>query len=283
LANTPDSLLASEGILRKLVQRAVIREHQGHGIFMLDNCPAMDAGTILLLMYAGFQLSRIGWKASVSGKGEAMDLVVRHLEHYLRDRKNRSSVARIEGDYLLREIDSRDGMVREIGGWAESVQRETNASKREVALWKTQISEVTTNGFQHGIGSSPPLHPMLIAGRASNDGKMVQLAALDFGKSIPSTIDTVANKQSVPNGHGDRISFACKKGVTSRTLPVNQGAGLFKLVETVKKNGGTLLILSGNGLVHVSNGRCYRRNLKAPSSTTPILQGTLTVVNLRIS
>lgn len=282
LSDSPDGVVRSCERLNQLVTRARDKNLPGHAIYNLSNCGRIDAGAILLLMYGGFQLVRMGWQVSVAGQGEAMDLVVRHLEHYLRERSQRGDCQREEGDYLLREIPSRDLMVEELSEWANSVQQETNASREEVAIWKFQISEVTTNGFQHGIGGMSTPGPLLVAGKSASDGRTVQLAALDNGRSIPATIAPEADKAGILKQDGKRIRFACRKGVSARTLRVNQGAGLYKLVETVKSNGGRLLIISGNGLVHVSGGRCYSRNLSPPSTTGTVLAGTLTVANLLV-
>ena len=278
----PKSLMQSYQVVHRLVQRATNLSEHGTAIFQLTRCREIDAGGILLLMYAGNCLSRNGWQACVDGTGVAMDLVVRHLEHYLRDRKTRTDCDREEGDYLLREIESREEMVGDIAEWAHSVRQDTTASEEEVAKWKLQIGEVTANGFQHGIGGLEDARRLLLAGQSMQKENSVQLAAIDYGRSIPATIGPLADARGVEDHDGKRISFACKRKVTSKRLASNQGAGLFKLVETVKKNGGRLLILSGNGLFHVSGGRGYSRKLPADTATGPILQGTLTVLNLRI-
>jgi len=173
-------------------------------------------------------------------------------------------------------------MVSDISEWAASVQQDTTASEEEVAKWKLQIGEVTTNGFQHGIGGLTKPTRLLLAGQSKNDQKSVQLAAIDYDRSIPATIATVAVSRGIEDHDGKRIGFACKRKVTSKRLPSNQRAGLFKLVETVKKNEGRLLILSGNGLFHVLGGRRCSRSLSSATTTGPVLQGTLTVLNLRI-
>lgn len=106
---------------------------------------------------------------------------------------------------------------------------------------------------------------------------------MDCGRSIPATIADEAEKTGIPDDDGTRIAFACKKHISSRRWHVNQGAGLYKLVETVKQNGGRLLILSRNGLFHVSGGKSYSRKFRPIDGTMPILAGTLAVVNLRVS
>lgn len=282
VSDSPDGIVRSSRRLNQLVAHARTKTERGRAIYQLNNCEKIDAGGILLLMYSGFQLMQMGWRVSVAGKGEAMDLLVRHIEHYLRARGQRDDCDRNKGDYLLREIPSRDAMVEELSEWAKSVQQETKASPEDVAIWKFQISEVTTNGFQHGIGDLANPGPMLVAGKSVFDSKTVQLAALDLGRSIPVTIAKEAKKADIPDDHGKRIRFACRKGITAKTLPVNQGAGLYKLVETVKNNGGKLLIVSGNGLLHVSKGKCYSRNLSSPNATGVVLAGTLTVANLQV-
>jgi len=210
-----------------------------------------------------------------------MDLVVRHLGHFLRDRDVRSTCEREEGDYLLREIESKDDMVTDIAEWAKSVSQETSASREEVAKWKLQIGEVTTNGFQHGIGGLDNAGHLLLAGHSDSKPESVQLAAIDFGRSTPATIGPLADRNDIEEHDGKRIGFACNRKVTSKRHLSNQGAGLFKLVDTVKKNGGRLLIVSRNGLFHVSGGRSYTRNLQSGPTTDAVLQGTLSVLNLR--
>lgn len=151
LTTCPDSLVQSVQLVNGLVRRARTHEHKGSAIYELNRCREVDAGAILLLMHGGYRLARQGWQACVAGQGEAMDLIARHLEHYLRAKGDRSDCPREEGDYLLREIRTPAEMVEEISEWADSVQQETTASGEQVALWKFQISEVTTNGFQHGL------------------------------------------------------------------------------------------------------------------------------------
>ncbi|KAA1258183.1 hypothetical protein LF1_06990 [Rubripirellula obstinata] len=282
LTACPKSLMASYRVAIGLTNRAEASSDAGTAVYQLTQCQKIDAGGILLLMYAGRCLSRMGWQACVNGTGEAMDLVVRHLEHFLRERDARATCERAEGDYLLREIDSKDEMVTDIAEWAKSVGQETTASREEIAKWKLQIGEVTTNGFQHGIGGLDDAGHLLLAGQSNRKQKSVQLAAIDFGRSIPATIGPLADRLQIAQHDGKRIGFACKRKVTSKRHLSNQGAGLFKQVETVKANGGRLLILSGNGLFHVSNGRCYSRKLDGGPTTNPFLQGTLSVMNLRI-
>ncbi|MCI0420804.1 MAG: DUF5050 domain-containing protein, partial [Acidobacteria bacterium] len=193
------------------------------------------------------------------------------------------------GEYLLRRVGSREVLVSELEEWAETVKEGAEPPEDQVALWQMQISEVATNGFQHGIGTEPPENEdrgsILVAGRAYPDTKVVQLAALDFGATIPRVIQHVAAQLGRRRRRdSDLISFACKKGVTSRSVPQNQGAGLHSLVETVKQNkGGSLLILSGNGLCCFSDNGENKKTLSPMVSNHAVLEGTLTIINLKIA
>jgi len=105
-------------------------------------------------------------------------------------------------------------------------------------LKSRHFSEVTANSFQHGQTDEP----MLVAGKVEKDQRVVQLAAMDFGRTIPVTI---AGHQQCPIGDacdGKKVSFACKQGMTAQTERSNQGRGLFDLSKAVKENGGSMRI-----------------------------------------
>ena len=51
------------------------------------------------------------------------------------------------------------------------------------------------------------------------------------------------------------IAFALERGITCKSRPTNQGYGLYLLTEMIQKNGGSMLIVSGKGLVHVDPKR----------------------------
>ena len=182
----------------------------------------------------------------------------------------------------LRKIDSKDSMVREVAEWAALVQTQTKADEENLALWQFQISEVTTNSFQHGQRGNPDTYRILIAGKAIPEQKMVQLAVLDNGGTIPETIGETAARKKIASKDGNRIRFACGRGITSKSEPTNQGVGLSSLAETVKKKQGSLLIVSRNGLFSIENAFSRVRNFSEDSFPGPFLQGTPTVVNLRV-
>jgi len=187
-----------------------------------------------------------------------------------------------DGLYLLRDIGDPTKMVGELEEWAKSVKSNTGATEEMVGLWQMQIAEVTTNSFQRGVRYSRAQEAKAsnIAGKAF--GSSVQLAALDYGSTIPRVIQETAKRDGIRLRDGDLIRHACKLGVTSRSVKQNQGAGLHSLVNTVKDCQGSLIILSRNGLVHVCGNRQYRRTLK-PIRKEPVLAVTLTIVKLRIN
>lgn len=276
LSDSADSLLRSCKKLLSLYQRAAANDDAGDATFELT-CDSIDPGAVLLLMNVAFRTGRLGWRVQAYGAGHAWDDLLLHINHYLTPKEERTSLDD-EGNYLLRDLETRGEMVVELDEWSRTVQRDSSASDEDVAIWQFQISEVATNSFQHAQSSDA----MLIAGKVDQKQQTVQLAALDFGATIPATI---CKHRDCPQGDGldgTKVRFACRQGVTAKTERTNQGAGLHNLVETVKKNGGTMRVLSGNGLFHIQNGRRCSRNLAPFSNTCPVLDGTLVSVNLKI-
>lgn len=283
--DSPESSVATYESFASLVSRAILRdtgEDVGDAIFSLSDCETIDPGALLLMMGAGSVLAQHGWQPKVTGEGEIFALVVRHLNHFLQNSSLPVDAEDTE-NYLLREIASPDSMVTELGKWSELVQRGTSASPMDVASWEYQIGEVAANGFQHGLqnqGLFGGMEGVWIAGKSATDE--VQLAALSHGRSIPTTIARVADQHRIPQDEGRRIELACQKGVTSRSVPENQGAGLWNLSEAVKQNGGKMLILSGSGMLFAEGGTQKTQTLPQKIPTLPVLAGTLTVVNLKI-
>ncbi|MEZ4297742.1 MAG: hypothetical protein R3B70_22485 [Polyangiaceae bacterium] len=250
--------------------------------FDLTGCPEIDPGGLLLLMYHGLELKKRGWGTYLGGLGGTVKQVLLNLDHYLAPKDARASFDAPPGDFLLRGIDGKESMVAELMAWARTVQQATQASDERVALWQMQIAEVTTNGFQHGPRLGPMSGDLLINGKSYTERGEVQLAAIDFGAGIPRVIEIIGRPAKCV-GDGDLIAYACEKGVTSRCVPQNQGAGLDSLIQTVRSSGGRLLMLSNNGLLYTAADEQQVRNLKPRKKYgDQVLNGTLTVINLRI-
>lgn len=280
---TPLALLNTYRQLRKLEGRTNGVDGYGRLVkFDLTGCPEIDPGGLLLLMYHGKELKNRGWGTYLGGLGGTVKQVLLNLDHYLAPKEARASFDAPPGDFLLRGIDSKGSMVAELMEWARSVQQATQASDERVALWQMQIAEVTTNGFQHGPRLKPMDGDLLINGKAYAEKGEVQLAAIDFGSGIPRVIETIGRPAKC-EGDGDLIAYACEKGVTSKCVPQNQGAGLDSLIQTVRSSGGGLLMLSNNGLLYTTEREKQVRNLKSPKKYgAQVLNGTLTIINLRI-
>lgn len=241
------------------------------------SCKSVDPGGILLLKHMSAQLAQDGISSYIQGSGNAMNLIVENLRHYLLPKKSRKA-GPPSGKYLLRGINSKDEMVDELEDWALTVQAGTRVPNEQVALWQMQVAEVTTNSFQHSRARIEADH-ILIAGLASS-GK-VQLASLDLGHGIP-TIISGAFPDLAEIGDGHLIEHAFKQGVTSRCVPENQGAGLHSLARSVQQNkDGCLQVLSRNGYFRVKKTRRFARNLPSPRRGA-VVNGTLTIINLSI-
>jgi len=273
---SPKDLLRAYRHLSKPLRRAAETNTLGKVYYDVSNCPRMDSGALLLLSYSAYALKRLGWEAYVRGHGAPYEMVVENIQHMHQTPELRKTTTTTTGEFLCRKVPKHEQMVVELQEWAGTVGAQADAA--EVALWQMQISEITTNSFQHGQLVEPHI---LVAGRAHRQQKIVQLAALDFGRGIPKSVAHVAKQAGIPAGDGNYIRHACCRGVTSRTVPQNQGAGLNSLVETVKERQGALIIFSGNRVFHVTKGRRYRRNFSA-SGSQAMIAGTLIVLNLKL-
>lgn len=274
-------LLKTIASVDKLIQKAVDSE-QENICYKINPGNQMDVGGILLMCYIAHVLTGHGKIAYVRGTGEAADLVLENVIHARMPPELRKKMQTKAGNFLARYIKNSSQMIEELGQWANSVREGIGASDEEVALWQTHISEVSTNTFQHGPSVKKKFIPtLLVAGQAFKEEGIVLLATLDFGSGIPRVIEKVSTP-TINDGDGDLIAHACKQGITSRCVPQNQGAGLHTLVKMVQENEkGQVNILSHNGLVSVSSARQKVKNIPR-QSTTPLLDGTLTVITIGI-
>jgi hypothetical protein len=280
LTATPDDVLRTHDSLQRLVRKAKSAPPGGGEVaYDLSQCSEIDPGAVLLMMYAGAMLGAAGWSAFATGDSPAMRKLGKNLRHLRLSPEDRKTLQIDVGEYPLRTVAERTTMVAELEDWANTVRQGTGAKPEEVATWSMQISEVITNGFQHGATNlERPFPEMLLIG--GSDGARVQLAALDRGAGIPRVIEKYVASAVANKGDGALIKEACRPGVTSRCSPQNQGYGLPHLVDSVKRNGGTLQIFSQRGFVRVMNSRLTSRNFNRSARR---LDGTLTIISLNVS
>ncbi len=235
-------------------------------------------------MYAFLQI----WRREklslwIHSSGAVRAYLIENLDHFWEPRPERD--AQPSDEFLLRRIVNREEMVQDISQYADGLREASYSSEREVAIWETQVGELTTNGFQHGPAldkdqDSRDKLMNMVAGKAYEEERRVVMGVLDLGAGIPRVIEQVTPQEICARGDGRLIAHALKRGVTSRTVSENQGAGLFGIVQAVKENDGRLLILSGNGLAYVKDRRISSRKLNG-TQDRPILKGTLAVIVLR--
>ena len=281
-SDDPDTLLRTHRKLQRAVGKIQNNVSNGEVLLDLSQCEEIDPGGLLLMMYAIAQIWRRGnlslWYRS---RGAVRTYLVENLGYFWEARSDRETEP--SDEFLLRQIESREEMVQDLVQYADGLRQASYGSDREVAIWETQVGELTTNGFQHGSAlednpkTSPPVMTM-VAGKAYEEKRRVEMGVLDFGAGIPRVIEQVAPEISV-NGDGRLIAHALKQGVTSRTVPENQGAGLPGVVNAVKENDGRLMLLSGNGLACVKDRRISSRKLNGIGGE-PRLDGTLAIIIL---
>ena len=248
-------------------------------VLKMDPCPRIDPGGLLLLLNAARRDPDVRLAVSTETGSKTFDVITDNIDNLAgaldEARREHQEKSR---RFLLRRIIDPNAMVDQVANWAAMVQRGTKASKADVALWETQISEVVANTFQHAHAPDG----VLIAGEAFPNRGYVQLAAIDFGKTIPACIKPEAKKQCRSLEDGNLLAFATEDHVTSACASQNQGSGLPSLVEMVRQNGGSLQVLSRDGFLRVKNQRKYR-NTPNKRIGSPILSGTLIVINLKIN
>ena len=286
LSDDPDTLLRTHRKLQKGTHNILRNADSGNVLLDISNCQIMDPGGLLLTMYAFSQIWRHEkfslWYRS---GGAVRTYLIENLDHFWETRRERDTTH--SDEFLLREIRSRPEMVHDLSQYAEGLKETPNISDREVAIWETQVGELTTNGFQHGGALDPPKEDSsgiinMVAGKAYGDRKRVEIGVLDFGSGIPRVIEQVAPKDIRQKGDGQLIAYALRRGVTSKSVIENQGAGLHGIVNAVKENGGRLLLLAGNGLVCVRNNRISSRRLDKQADGEPVLNGTLAIIILHL-
>lgn len=247
-------------------------------VFDMDPCPRIDPGGLLLLLNAARRDPSTRLLVSTNSSSETFDVIVDNIDNLAgaldEARREHQQKSR---RFLLRRIINPNDMVTQVAEWAEMVRGGTTASRADVALWETQISEVAANTFQHAKAPDG----VLIAGEAFPQRGYVQLAAIDFGRTIPACIESEARRQNRSLDDGDLLAFATEENVTSACVMQNQGSGLPSLVQMVKQNGGSLQILSRNGYLRVKSKRKYRKK-PVKDLGSPILAGTLIVINLQV-
>lgn len=282
---TPSELTRTHRLLARVRQKLFdYREHefrQGtqlsggfvvvNAMFDFARCRAMDPGGIMLLWRLYAEAYRSGIGLTLLGTRENIAYVRENFDYFLASDEERRAAPR-DGTYRLRFVWSEEDMIGQLNEWADSVRAGApNVDEERVAEWQYLIGEATTNVFQHAGDA----RGIIVAGQTYPSLKKVQLAAFDDGRGIPATIRPVLKERGCQDGVC--IKRACANGVTSQCVVENQGRGLATLVDMVHRNGGTMILCSGSGLVHTKHQRLYCRNKLEPG-----VPGTLLVLNLNL-
>ena len=284
-SDDPDTLLRTHHKLQSAASKLQRKVANGNVLLDLSNCKEMDPGGLLLTMYAFAQV----WRKEklslwVRSSAAVQAYLIQNLDHFWESRSERLDEP--SDEFLLRQIINREEMVQDINQYGDGLRKASYSSDREVAIWETQVGELTTNGFQHGSAlyvdqeNGDPVMNM-VAGKAYEKRSRVEMGVLDFGAGIPRVIERVAPEEICKSGDGSLIEYALEQGITSRSVSENQGAGLHGIVKAVNENKGRLLLLSGNGLVYVRNDRISSQKLEG-TDEQPTLAGTLAIIILNL-
>lgn len=156
--------------------------------------------------------------------------------------------------FPLRYVDDADETNAHIREWGQVLRRTASLDEETTRGFESTMSEVLANSFTHG-----KCQVALLGGQVHPQTKHSVLAASDNGCSIPESLSTSEARNP---GTGRRlkderradsawIELSMEFGVTAATTDSNRGWGLFHLREKVVANGGSVLIVSRRGIVHV--------------------------------
>jgi anti-sigma regulatory factor (Ser/Thr protein kinase) len=147
--------------------------------------------------------------------------------------------------YIARE----DTMDPKLQAWQRRLNADEALREVDARMLSSTMSEVVSNSFQHGLRQGPKM--CIVAGQTYRSENRARLCAADNGRTIPVSLRDRYTAASA----GEFVGMALKRGVTCRSRTSNRGSGLFLLVKDVRRSGGSMLLLSGLGLVHVDSQR----------------------------
>jgi signal transduction histidine kinase len=146
---------------------------------------------------------------------------------------------------------------------------EVGLSKVDEGNLKLALAELTQNVLDHsksGVGG-------FLSARAFKNVRDLRFVVADLG---------IGFRQSLKNKHvirsdRDAIALALQERVSGQTLKRNMGMGLSLLQDVVRRNGGELMVYSGQGALVDRNGRV---KITTPRVAYP---GSLASVRLRMN
>jgi hypothetical protein len=202
----------------------------------------------------------------------ACTYMLKHLEH-----QNKAGLAlRLPTDFPLRRVGKEELVVSEIGAWRKMLV-DCGVPEQEARSFGSIMSEVLTNSFQHG---GPLAQPPIIAGQTFSKQAHSTLVAIDQGQSIPRSLRNAEHLASLsPCADHVWIETALENGVTARTRPTNRGIGLYHLGKKVQENGGSLCIVSGNGVLALGGGIVKSQPLA--HKHFPDFPGTMLILDIK--
>lgn len=184
---------------------------------------------------------------------------------------------KVPNKYPLRYVNSETEMVRELGQWRDMLVESDKVSEETARAYSSTMSEVLVNSFSHGGASKGEV---IVAGQTFGKRKHSVLAAVDRGRGIPTSL-RASGRYGNERTDEQWILMSLEKGVTSKTRPSNRGFGLHYLKTMVQKNKGSLILLSGGGIVSITDG-----GEPVASSLSPHhhkFNGTFLIVDIKVS
>lgn len=230
----PRSLRASLTILSSLEQDEILD---------MRSVTWIDVGVLVLLHRKAQDLG------SVKVYKPRRDVTREYIEDQIRSRGQFLYSLEQPNRFPVRYVPSPRSLKAELRAWRQMLEESEAVTEEEARMYAGRMTEVLTNSFTHGRTR----HPCVLGGQTFPKTGHSSLVAVDSGRSIPTTL---RNSGHYPGDRDDHewIAMAFREGITAGTEPTNRGLGLAYLQESVEANGGSLLVVSGDGLAYIKNG-----------------------------
>ncbi len=246
------------------------RMRDSHCILDLRKVRFADPPALVLLHHFARESNGLG--IYLPEVGPAKD----YISDNLRMREAGASV-RSPNRYPLRYVASERHMVVELGKWREMLLNSGALGEERARQFSSNMSEVLINSFAHGGQRNVR---SIVAGQTFPKKAHSVLAAVDSGQGIPTSL---RRSGRYPGERSDEewILLALQRGVTSKSRETNRGFGLYLLQDMVRKNGGSMILVSGRGVVSITDG-CEPK-AEALGRSYPGFRGTFLILDIRVS
>ena len=154
---------------------------------------------------------------------------------------------RPEGGRFIPLILVRDGndVFEAVNSIADMVMQQFEGVGEFLPAFEWAVNEIIDNVFIHAASKAPGV----VCAQLFPNKRRLEIAICDSGVGIRGSL----SERFELTDHAAAIEKALERGVT-RNVDIGQGNGMAGSLEIMRKNGGKLLVWSGNALYRMENG-----------------------------